>query len=339
MRPVTSSATLPRPRRCRFARGKQMVNMADDLRRRKQLGSTRKAASHVFAVLESESEGRGHRAFVASVPPGGRVLRQDLPPASRRTKTGTVQGKENDALGRVACQGPQLRRPEIPGIAWDQATPVRAQTRELRRHAHGSVAVTFRGLDGTSLGELRRSQSSRPRVPPRAHAGMRNRLSSARRRHLPADSEPPSLSSEDLDHAQTHLRIISGLYGLLRPLDLIQPYRLEMGTRLTTPRGHSLYDFWGDRIARALNRDLKQQDSPVVVNAASKEYFHAIPSDRLKAPVITPVFKEMRNGVGSLPWELHRQVVRARMSGAFMSSANGSTARGPQSFDADGYRC
>lgn len=104
-----------------------------------------------------------------------------------------------------------------------------------------------------------------------------------------------SLDQDTLDHAQHHLRILSGLYGRLRPLDLIQPYRLEMGTRLANPRGPNLYKFWGDIITRALNDDLEQAGGPLV-NLASEEYFKAVLPKKLAAPVITPVFKDLSGG-------------------------------------------
>ena len=85
-----------------------------------------------------------------------------------------------------------------------------------------------------------------------------------------------SLSKDDLAYAQGHLRILSGLYGLLRPLDLIQPYRLEMKSRLATRRGKTLYDFWGDRLAKAIDEAVGEHSAPVVVNLASNEYFKAV---------------------------------------------------------------
>lgn len=144
-----------------------------------------------------------------------------------------------------------------------------------------------------------------------------------------------SLSAEDLAFAQERLRILSGLYGLLRPLDAIQPYRLEMGTRLPTPRGRTLYAFWGDRIARALNEDLGPDGGPVI-NLASQEYFSAVDTRALDARVITPVFKEERNG-------------QARIVSFFAKKARGMMARHAvvnrlsrpedlQGFSAGGYR-
>lgn len=105
-----------------------------------------------------------------------------------------------------------------------------------------------------------------------------------------------SLSARQLDWAQKHLRILSGLYGLLRPLDLMQPYRLEMGTRLATKRGKDLYAFWGDQITEALNESLKVAKSEALVNLASEEYFKSVKPAKLDRPVITPVFEEWKGG-------------------------------------------
>ncbi len=105
-----------------------------------------------------------------------------------------------------------------------------------------------------------------------------------------------SLSTADLAWAQQHLRILSGLYGLLRPLDLMQPYRLEMGTRLANPRGKDLYAFWGDSLTRALNQALEAQGDKVLVNLASEEYFAAVKPKLLEGEIVTPVFKDHKNG-------------------------------------------
>lgn len=105
-----------------------------------------------------------------------------------------------------------------------------------------------------------------------------------------------TFDADELAFAQEHLRILSGLYGVLRPLDRIQPYRLEMGTSLATARGRSLYAFWGDRIAKALRRQLAAAGGGELVNLASQEYFQAVDVDALRAPVVTPVFKEWRGG-------------------------------------------
>jgi len=105
-----------------------------------------------------------------------------------------------------------------------------------------------------------------------------------------------SASIETMDYAQNHLRILSGLYGALKPMDLMQPYRLEMGTSLSNPKGKSLYAFWGSVIADKLNETLAESKSSVLVNLASNEYFKAVDKKALKATVITPIFKDEKNG-------------------------------------------
>jgi len=105
-----------------------------------------------------------------------------------------------------------------------------------------------------------------------------------------------SFNSADFKFAQKHLRILSGLYGLLRPLDLMKAYRLEMGTRLETLRGKNLYEFWGETITEGLNKQLKKIKSDVLINLASNEYFKSVKPKLLNAEIITPAFKEYKNG-------------------------------------------
>jgi hypothetical protein len=105
-----------------------------------------------------------------------------------------------------------------------------------------------------------------------------------------------SLGGEDLAWSQDHVCILSGLYGVLRPLDLMQPYRLEMGTRLPNAKGHDLYHFWGKQIADYLNTRLRSDISPVVINLASQEYFRAVDTKALKARVVECVFEDHKNG-------------------------------------------
>jgi len=105
-----------------------------------------------------------------------------------------------------------------------------------------------------------------------------------------------SLDPQELDWAQDHLRILSGLYGLLRPLDEIQPYRLEMGSRLKTRRGTSLYDFWGDKIAVSLKETAASLGTDTLLNCASQEYFGAVDPGALGLRIVTPVFLEDRRG-------------------------------------------
>ena len=105
-----------------------------------------------------------------------------------------------------------------------------------------------------------------------------------------------TFNAKDFNFAQKHLRILSGLYGLLRPLDLMQPYRLEMGTRLNTDHGKNLYEFWGSTITEGLNAQLKKTKSDTLINLASNEYFKAVKVKELNGEIITPAFKEFKDG-------------------------------------------
>ena len=108
------------------------------------------------------------------------------------------------------------------------------------------------------------------------------------------DSE--TFTPEDFDFAQQHLRILSGLYGLLRPLDLMQAYRLEMGRKIDNARGKNLYEFWGDIITNGLNQQLENNNSKHLINLASNEYFKAVKPKAIDAQIITPAFKDYKNG-------------------------------------------
>lgn len=105
-----------------------------------------------------------------------------------------------------------------------------------------------------------------------------------------------TLREEDFTFAQQHLRMLSGLYGLLRPLDLMQPYRLEMGTKLANPAGRDLYAFWGDRLTEALNAALADQGDDVLINLASDEYFKAVKPAKIQGRIVKPVFLDEKNG-------------------------------------------
>ena len=104
------------------------------------------------------------------------------------------------------------------------------------------------------------------------------------------------LTLSEIEFAQNHLRIISGLYGLLRPLDVIKPYRIDMGTSFATPKGENLYKYWGDRITDQLKKSLKTSGNNVLINLASQEYFAAVNTKKLNARIITPAFKDKNNG-------------------------------------------
>ncbi len=143
-----------------------------------------------------------------------------------------------------------------------------------------------------------------------------------------------TLHPDDLAWAQEHVSILSGLYGLLRPLDRMQPYRLEMGTALATARGKNLYEFWDDTLARQLNRQLKGP-SPVVVNLASQEYFRAVQGRGLKARVIDCVFEDWKGGYKVISFFAKR--ARGMMLRHAIAHRVG-TPEGLQKFKAEGYR-
>jgi len=105
-----------------------------------------------------------------------------------------------------------------------------------------------------------------------------------------------SFSAADIKFAQKHFRMLSGLYGLLRPLDLMYPYRLEMGTKLDNTRGKNLYEFWGSTITDAINKQLKASKSESLINLASNEYFKSVKTKEINGEIITPAFKEYKNG-------------------------------------------
>jgi cytoplasmic iron level regulating protein YaaA (DUF328/UPF0246 family) len=148
--------------------------------------------------------------------------------------------------------------------------------------------------------------------------------------------DAPSLSAAQLDFAQQHLRILSGLYGLLRPLDLMQPYRLEMGLAFTNRGGKNLYEFWGESITKALNAQLHKCGAPVLVNLASQEYFRAVQAKALDAEVITPVFKE-RKGDQYKVISFFAKRARGKMA-RFILEHELTEPEGMKKFKADGYR-
>lgn len=106
-----------------------------------------------------------------------------------------------------------------------------------------------------------------------------------------------NFDADDLAFAQSHLRILSGLYGVLKPLDLMQPYRLEMGTKLSNGFGKNLYEFWGDKLTKTINKDVKSSKATAIINLASNEYFKAVQKKELKTDLYNIAFKEERNGV------------------------------------------
>ena len=144
-----------------------------------------------------------------------------------------------------------------------------------------------------------------------------------------------SFSAADFQYAQKHLRILSGLYGLLRPLDLIQPHRLEMGTRLANPRGDALYDFWGERITQEINRQLRAAGG-TLVNLASGEYFKALQPQQVRGEICTPVFQDYKSGRYKVI-SFFAKKARGMMS-AWIIKNRVSRPQELQDFDGGGYR-
>ena len=148
--------------------------------------------------------------------------------------------------------------------------------------------------------------------------------------------EATSLDSATLDYAQSHLRILSGLYGLLRPMDAIQPYRLEMGTKMANPRGQSLYDFWGARIGQQLARDLEGHRDQTIVNLASNEYFKAVDTTALPGKVIEASFLNVKDGEARRLM-YHVKFARGLMARWIMENRI-EKADDLRDFDAEGYK-
>ena len=140
----------------------------------------------------------------------------------------------------------------------------------------------------------------------------------------------------EYQQAEQQIRILSGLYGVLRPLDRIQAHRLEMGTRLATPRGKNLYQFWGARIAEAITSDLAAMGHERIINLASKEYFSSVQTDRIQAPIIEPIFQDEKNGHFKII-SFYAKKARGRMAD-FIIRQRVQSAEALYQFDADGYR-
>ena len=144
-----------------------------------------------------------------------------------------------------------------------------------------------------------------------------------------------TFSDDDFDFAQQHLRMLSGLYGLLRPLDLMQPYRLEMGIKLANPAGKDLYGFWGDLLTEKLNEAIAEQGDDVLINLASDEYFKAIKPKKLNAELIKPVFLDEKNGKFKVI-SFYAKKARGLMSRYVIQNRLTNPAQ-LKKFDVDGY--
>ncbi len=145
----------------------------------------------------------------------------------------------------------------------------------------------------------------------------------------------PSLNENELAFAQKHLRILSGLYGLLKPLDLMQPYRLEMGTKFHNVRGKDMYTFWGDIITDAINAQLASLDSDVLINLASNEYFKSVNKKTLSATIYTPVFKDWKTDKYKII-SFYAKKARGLMS-AYIIKNQLSSVEQLKCFDSEGY--
>lgn len=144
-----------------------------------------------------------------------------------------------------------------------------------------------------------------------------------------------TLNVKQLDYAQSHIRILSGLYGILRPLDLMQPYRLEMGTKLANPLGKDLYTFWGDAVTKALNKLAAERQSTVLINLASDEYFKVVKPRLLDVPLVTPVFEDWKNGKYKV---ISFYAKRARgLMARYAALKNVSVPAKLKAFDSEGY--
>jgi len=148
--------------------------------------------------------------------------------------------------------------------------------------------------------------------------------------------EAKSMSDKDLAYAQDHLRILSGLYGVLRPMDAIQAYRLEMGTKLATKRGNSLYEFWGSTIAETLNSDLDSHNDTTIINLASNEYFKAVDRKTMTHPVITAKFLNVKDGKARALM-YYAKFGRGLMARWIMQNRI-DRAEGLKDFNLDGYK-
>ena len=147
--------------------------------------------------------------------------------------------------------------------------------------------------------------------------------------------EADSMTDKQLDYAQDHLRILSGLYGVLRPLDLMQPYRLEMGIKLANSNGGNLYQFWDKKITNNINKQLKSVDSKYLVNLASNEYFKAVHNKEVQVEIVTPVFRDWKNDQYKMI-SFFAKTARGRMAAWILKNKVKSLKKLTQ-FDVDGY--
>jgi cytoplasmic iron level regulating protein YaaA (DUF328/UPF0246 family) len=223
----------------------------------------------------------------------------------------------------------------------DPALPVTIPDMKKDANALAAVAKTLRANDlkrlmdiSDALAELNVERFKTFRVRGEAEGELQAAFAFAGDVYDGLDAR--SLDDEGVAWAQEHLRILSGLYGLLRPMDRIQPYRLEMGVRLKTERGASLYDYWGDKPAKALNKAALGQGEPTLINLARQEYFGAVDARALKLSVVTCHFKEEKPGVGPQIISFFAKRARGRMA-RYAIDGRIDRAEGLKGFNADGY--
>lgn len=201
----------------------------------------------------------------------------------------------------------------------------------LRAHSPQSIASLMALSDKLAALNVARYQAWRPRFT----AANSRQAVLAFNGDVYDGLQARSLSAKDFAWAQDHVAILSGLYGVLRPLDRMQPYRLEMGTRLATGAGSNLYDYWGSQIAEHLNTRLRADKTPVVVNLASQEYFKAVDRKALKARVIECVFEDWKGGAYKV---ISFYAKRARgLMARYAITHRVATPHQLEGFDLDGY--
>lgn len=226
---------------------------------------------------------------------------------------------------------------ETPAVTDEFSQPAhltqsRKLIRRLRELGSDDIARLMKVSD--SLAELNRQRYRQWKTPFRPDNARQALFAFKGDVYLGLDAY--SMKPGDIDFAQRHLRILSGLYGILRPLDLMQPYRLEMGTRLDTAQGRNLYQFWGERLAQSLNKELKQTGADTLVNLASNEYFKAVGPKQLKARVIAPTFREFHKGEFRF---ISFTAKKARgLMARFMIDQRLDDVDGLKDFDYEGYR-
>ncbi|MDC0344559.1 peroxide stress protein YaaA [Alphaproteobacteria bacterium] len=217
---------------------------------------------------------------------------------------------------------------EAPGSTAPRFLP---QTEALVQKMQGMSHDVFKSLMGlsdklTALNQERYANFDKATTAPAARLFAGDT-------YVGLDAE--TLSETDLVYAQNHLLILSGLYGLLRPLDQIKPHRLEMGTKLTTDRGSTLYAFWGNQLAEACHDAVAGHKDPTIVYLASTEYSKAVPQEKLTVPFVTCHFKENRDGT---PKTIGLFAKRSRgMMARFMIQERVETVAGLKAFSQDGY--